>query len=44
MKNSVADRANAQVSCAAHFIGNHIESFVEVTSQQVIVLMIGLEG
>lgn len=32
MKNSVADRANAQVSCAAQFIGNHIESFAEVCS------------
>ena len=25
MKNSVADRMNAQASCAAQFIGNHIE-------------------
>ena len=25
MKNSVADRSNAQASCAAQFIGNHIE-------------------
>lgn len=25
MKNSVADRGNAQTSCAAQFIGNHIE-------------------
>lgn len=30
MKNSVADRGNAQASCAAQFIGNHIE--VEFTS------------
>jgi len=25
MKNSVADRSNAQSSCAAQFIGNHLE-------------------
>lgn len=25
MKNSVADRLNAQSSCAAQFIGNHID-------------------
>jgi hypothetical protein len=25
MKNSVADRSNAQASCAGQFIGNHIE-------------------
>jgi hypothetical protein len=25
MKNSVADRGNAQSSCAGQFIGNHIE-------------------
>jgi len=29
MKNSVADRMNAQSSCAAQFIGNHIEEYVE---------------
>ena len=29
MTNSVADRTNAQVSCAAQFVGNHIEGFVE---------------
>lgn len=29
MKNSVANRANAQSSCAGQFIGNHIEEFVE---------------
>ena len=28
MTNSVADRTNAQCSCAAQFVGNHIESFV----------------
>eukprot|EP01051_Picozoa_sp_SAG22_P007512 SAG22_NODE_531_length_9422_cov_86.532983_6_plen_511_part_00 len=28
MKNSVADRSNAQVSCAAQFIGNHIEDYI----------------
>jgi probable aminopeptidase NPEPL1 len=29
MKNSVADRSNAQVSCAGQFIGNHLEEFIE---------------
>lgn len=29
MKNSVADRANAQVSCAGQFIGNHMGAFLE---------------
>lgn len=29
MKNSVADRSNAQSSCAAQFIGNHIESYLD---------------
>lgn len=29
MKNSVADRSNAQSSCAAQFIGNHIEGYIE---------------
>eukprot|EP00752_Nemacystus_decipiens_P007262 g6500.t1 len=28
MKNSVADRSNAQVSCAGQFIANHMEQFV----------------
>jgi probable aminopeptidase NPEPL1 len=28
MKNSVADRGNAQVSCAGQFIGNHLEEFL----------------
>lgn len=28
MKNSVADRSNAQVSCAGQFIANHMEAFV----------------
>lgn len=27
MKNSVADRSNAQVSCAGQFIGNHLEEY-----------------
>ena len=27
MKNSVADRSNAQSSCAAQFIGNNIEVY-----------------
>ncbi|KAL3918416.1 MAG: hypothetical protein SGILL_004245 [Bacillariaceae sp.] len=29
MKNSVADRTNAQVSCAGQFIGNHISDWLE---------------
>ena len=29
MKNSVADRSNAQSSCAAQFVGNHIESYLD---------------
>jgi probable aminopeptidase NPEPL1 len=29
MKNSVADRANAQVSCAGQFIANHMGDFLE---------------
>ena len=29
MKNSVADRSNAQVSCAGQFIGDHLGSFLE---------------
>ena len=28
MKNSVADRTNAQASCAAQFIGNHLEDYL----------------
>jgi probable aminopeptidase NPEPL1 len=28
MKNSVADRQNAQASCAAQFIGNHLEEYL----------------
>ncbi len=28
MKNSVADRSNAQSSCAGQFIGNHLEDFL----------------
>lgn len=28
MKNSVADRSNAQSSCAGQFIGNHIEDYL----------------
>jgi probable aminopeptidase NPEPL1 len=28
MKNSVKDRNNAQASCAAQFIGNHIEDYI----------------
>ena len=30
MKNSVADRNNAQASCAGQFIGNHLERFVGI--------------
>jgi probable aminopeptidase NPEPL1 len=29
MKNSVADRSNAAVSCAGQFIGNHMGSFLD---------------
>jgi probable aminopeptidase NPEPL1 len=29
MKNSVADRANAQVSCAGQFIANNMGDFLE---------------
>jgi probable aminopeptidase NPEPL1 len=29
MKNSVADRGNAQASCAGQFIGNHIEEYLK---------------
>lgn len=29
MKNSVANRSNAQVSCAGQFVGNHLGSFVD---------------
>lgn len=28
MKNSVADRGNAQTSCAGQFIGNHLEEYL----------------
>lgn len=31
MKNSVADRSNAQTSCAAQFIGNNIEVCIATT-------------
>lgn len=41
MKNSVADRTNAQVSCAAQFIGNHIEGFVEVRRTSSVSLLLG---
>lgn len=34
MKNSVADRANAQVSCAGQFIGNHIADWLAVDGNQ----------
>lgn len=29
MKNSVADRGNAQSSCAGQFIGNHLDAYLE---------------
>jgi probable aminopeptidase NPEPL1 len=35
MKNSVADRANAQVSCAGQFIHNHMGTFTEDGGQWV---------
>lgn len=35
MKNSVADRMNAQSSCAAAFIGNHIEQYLDAGGQWV---------
>ncbi|KAG7338321.1 leucyl aminopeptidase [Nitzschia inconspicua] len=34
MKNSVADRANAQVSCAGQFIGNHISDWLAVEGKR----------
>ena len=34
MKNSMADRLNAHVSCAGQFINNHIESYAEQWSGQ----------
>mmetsp|Transcript_402 Transcript_402/g.443 ORF Transcript_402/g.443 Transcript_402/m.443 type:complete len:517 (+) Transcript_402:123-1673(+) len=33
MKNSVADRSNAQSSCAGQFIGNHLEEFLNKGGQ-----------
>jgi probable aminopeptidase NPEPL1 len=33
MKNSVADRSNAQSSCAGQFIGNHLEEFLSKGGQ-----------
>jgi len=41
MKNSVADRMNAQASCAAQFIGNHIEEYLEAGNQWMHVDMAG---
>ena len=41
MKNSVADRSNAQSSCAAQFIGNHIERYIEDGKHWVHVDMAG---
>jgi probable aminopeptidase NPEPL1 len=34
MKNSVADRNNAQVSCAGQFIGNHISDWLAIEANR----------
>lgn len=41
MKNSVADRSNAQASCAAQFIGNHIEDHLSNGGKWVHIDMAG---
>lgn len=41
MRNSVADRGNAQSSCAGQFIGNHLESYLEAGGRWVHVDMAG---
>lgn len=41
MKNSVSDRMNAQCSCAAAFIGSHIDEYLERGGQWVHVDMAG---
>jgi probable aminopeptidase NPEPL1 len=41
MKNSVADRMNAQASCAAQFVGNHIEEYLEAGNRWMHVDMAG---
>ena len=34
MKNSVADRANAQSSCAGQFIANHMEPYLSTPGKK----------
>jgi len=41
MKNSVADRSNAQCSCAGQFIGNHIEDYLNNGGKWVHIDMAG---
>lgn len=41
MKNSVADRMNAQSSCAGQFIGNHLESYLDGGGKWVHIDMAG---
>jgi probable aminopeptidase NPEPL1 len=41
MKNSVADRSNAQCSCAGQFIGNHLEEYFKVNGKWLHIDMAG---
>eukprot|EP01038_Epipyxis_sp_PR26KG_P011559 gene11559-15479_t len=41
MKNSVADRGNAQSSCAGQFIGNHLEDYLKIGGKWLHVDMAG---
>lgn len=41
MKNSVADRGNAQCSCAGQFIGNHIEEYLNAGGEWMHIDMAG---
>jgi len=41
MKNSVADRGNAQSSCAGQFIGNHLEEYFKVNGKWLHIDMAG---
>eukprot|EP01039_Chlorochromonas_danica_P004816 gene4816-5280_t len=41
MKNSVADRGNAQTSCAGQFIGNHLEEYLNTGKRWLHVDMAG---
>ena len=41
MKNSVADRGNAQCSCAGQFIGNHIEEYLDAGGKWMHIDMAG---